>query len=47
MKEIMILGKNTVTRKERAKAILLGNANADDFVYSFTFNGIDLFVKIK
>lgn len=47
MKEIMILGKNTFTRQERAKAILLGNANADDFIYSFTFNGIDLFVKIK
>ena len=47
MKEIVILGKNSYTRKERSKAILFGKASVEDFVYSFTFNGIDIFAKIR
>lgn len=47
MKEIMIVGKNTYTREEKARAILFGKAKPKDFRYSFTFNGIDLFVKVR
>ena len=47
MKEIMIVGRNTYTKEEKARAILFGNAKPKDFVYSFTFNGIDLFVKVR
>lgn len=46
MKEMILLGKNTYTRKEMSKAVLFGKANPKDFVYSFTFHGVDLFVKV-
>ena len=47
MKEIMIVGRNTYTREEKARAILFGNALPEDFRYSFTFHGIELFVKVR
>ena len=47
MKEIMIVGKNTYTKEEKARAILFGNAFPSDFRYSFTFNGIELFIKVR
>ena len=47
MKEIMIVGRNTYTREEKARAILFGKSLPKDFKYSFTFNGVDLFVKVR
>ena len=46
-KNIIIANKNTYTQKEKAKAILFNNANADDFQLVYIWNGEKIYKKIK
>ena len=47
MKTWLICGKNVFSKKEKSHEILFNNANIDDFVPAFTFEGIQFYRKIK
>jgi hypothetical protein len=47
MKTWIVCGKDIYTREEKAKEILFKNANIEDFVKAFEFDGKEYFKKIN